>query len=167
MITNYLQDPLKATWIGGCNIVSVEDVAEGHLLAAEKGEPGTRYLVGSENLNWADVHRMLSGLTGLPGPLMTANHTSSYLAATWYEMVSHFTGEAPLTSRNQAKMVGKYYWYDCNRIHQLGYQPRSALQALAEAVSWLVTSEHISSDLRAQMKLAPEVYAARQKTIRE
>lgn len=162
MITSYIKDPWKASWIGGCNIVSVRDVAEGHVLAAERGSPGERYILGAENLTWQGVHKTISELTGLPGPLVTGLHSTAYLAATVYEMISHFTGEAPVSTRDQAKMVGNYYWYDHHRIQQLGYAPRPARRALAEAVSWLVASEHVPADIRASMNLAPEIYAVRQ-----
>lgn len=162
MIVSYLTDDLKATWIGGCNIVSVVDVAEGHVIAAERGVPGTRYILGAENLTWKAVHRTLSELTGLPGPWLTAWHTSALLAATAYEFISHFTGEPPPSSRSQAKMVGRYYWYTHQRMAQLGYAPRPARRALAEAVSYLAASRHIPDSVRASMKLAPEIYELRQ-----
>lgn len=161
MLASYLRDPYKATWLGGCNVVSVEDVAEGHVLVAEKGRPGSRYLLGSENVSWEELHRTLSRLTGLPGPYLTAGHTASYLAATAYELISRVTGEPPPSSRAQAKMVGRYYWYDSGRAGELGYAPKSADKALADAVSYLVASEHIPAHVRSEMKLALEIYSVR------
>ncbi len=161
MLAGYLKDPWKATWLGGCNLVSVADVAQGHILAAEKGAPGERYILGGENLEWREVHQMISELCGLPGPLLTANHTSSYLAATVYEIASFFTGASPPSTRAQSKMVGQYYWYNSGKIASMGYAPRPARQALAEALSWLVTSTHISASLRAEMNLSPEIHALR------
>ena len=161
IIVSYLKDPFKATWPGGCNVVSVIDVAKGHVIAGEKGVPGRRYLLGSENLEWAEVHKVISELTGLPGPLMTANHTSSYLAATAYELVSYFTGQPPASTRDQAKMVGRYYWYTHDRMTKLGYKPRPARQALIEAVSWLVGSSHVPASLRATINLSEDIYRFR------
>jgi dihydroflavonol-4-reductase len=161
MIVNYLKDPLKATWIGGCNIVSVEDVARGHVLAAVKGISGRRYILGGENLRWSQVHRILSELTGMPGPLVTANQTIAYLGASIQEAVSFFTKAAPAASRAQSIMVGQYYWYEHAPMKRLGYNPMSARQALAEATSWLVTSEHIPASVRSVMKLSNEIYEVR------
>ena len=161
MIVNYLKDPLKATWIGGCNIVSVKDVARGHVIAAEKGISGRRYILGGENLGWSQVHRILSELTGMPGPLVTANQTISYLGAALQEAVSFFTKAPPAATRAQSMMVGQYYWYDHAQMKRLGYKPMPARRALAEAVSWLVASEHIPASVRAVMKLSDEIYEIR------
>ncbi len=161
MIVNYLKDPLKSSWIGGCNIVSVEDVAQAHLLVAEKGKPGAFYLAGSENLEWEQVHKTISELCGTPGPYLKAYHTSAYLAAWTQELWSSLSGDAPLSTREQAKMVGQYYWYDSSRLKKLGYDPMPTRQALARAISWLVGSEHVPAAVRSTIHLSNEVYALR------
>jgi len=163
IIVRYLKDVLKATWLGGCNIVSVKDVAAAHLLVAEKGSRGESYIAGSENLEWHTVHRMISELAGLPGPYMTANHTSSLLAAAWYELAGKLTQSEPTTTLEQAKMVGRYYWYDHSKLAALGYHPMPSRQALVEAISWLAGSDHIPPSVRAMMRLSDEVYDFRKK----
>lgn len=161
-IVSYLNDLYKTTWIGGCNIVSVEDIAAGHVLVAEKGLSGERYLMGGENMEWQEVHRHISELCGLPGPYLTANHTSAYLAAAFHEALAFFTRQRPPSSRDQARMVGNYYWYDHSKAAALGYSPAPVRTALARAISWLATSEHISAALRASIQLHQDVYAQRQ-----
>lgn len=154
IICSYLADPFKITFPGGCNLVSVRDVARGHMLAAFRGHAGQRYVLGSENLEWTAIHEMISDLCGVPGPHFHANHTSSYLAATAQEIISFFTQTTPLTTREQAKMVGRFYWYSHKRATaELGFKPRPAQRALAEAIAWLVQSTHISPALRATLKL--------------
>lgn len=161
IVVNYLRDPYRTTWLGGANVVAAADVARGHLLAAERGTPGERYLLGGENLAWADLHRLVSELCGIPGPLVTANHTASFLAGAASELASLFSGRRPPTTRAQARMVGRYYWYDHSRAHRLGYRPRPARQTVAEALAWLAHSEHVTSSVYQQLRLAPEVLAAR------
>ena len=97
----------------------------------------------------------------IEGPLMTANHTSCYLAAAMQEFIGTFNDKRPLVSRAQAKMVGRYYWYSHERATALGYTPLTARQAMAKAISWLVKSDHISGSLRSSMKLSQEVYDQR------
>ena len=161
IIVHYLQDPLKATWPGGCNIVSVEDVALGHLLIAKKGRNGHRYLMGAENLKWSTIHAAISEICGLPGPLVTAGHTASFLSGAYHELLSFFNGKRPPVTRDQAKMVGRYYWYSHERMAALGYAPAPARTALVSAVSWLAGSEHISAPLRNSMTLSKEVHEQR------
>jgi dihydroflavonol-4-reductase len=160
IIVNYLKDPTRATYPGGCNIVSVRDVALGHRLAAEQGTPGQRYVLGSENWEWSLIHRTIADLCGLPGPKVMANHTSAYLTATAMEVIAKLTGNPPASTRVQARTVGRFYWYSHDKIAALGYSPRPARQALAEAIAWLVTSPHIGPSLRRQLKLSREVVKA-------
>ncbi len=163
VIISYLKDNFKNTFSGGCNIVSVHDIAKGHVIAAEKGVPGERYILGSQNLEWRDIHKMISELCGVAGPLMHINHTNSYLVAAGHELAARLTGKPTLSTREQAKMVGRYYWYDHSKIAKLGYSPRPARLALAEAISWLAASEHVSRETRITLKLSREVYAVRRK----
>lgn len=162
IIVNYLNDPFKATWRGGCNIVSVNDIAQGQILVAEKGNAGELYLLGSENLKWSTIHEIISELCGIQGPLMTANHTSTYIAATIHEIIGYFNKKRPLVSRSQARMVGRYYWYNHEKAASIGYKPIPARQALAKAIAWLVRSKHISKSVRSSMRLSQEVYEERQ-----
>ena len=161
LIVAYLDDPTRATFPGGCNIVSASDVARGHIIAAEKGLAGKRYLLGAENLAWSEIHKAISELCGVEGPLWQANRTASYFAATWHELGAYVSRKTPLTTRAQARMVGRYYWYDHTRIGALGYHPRSSRQALAEAIAWLAASPHVSRRTRSTMRLSEEVYQAR------
>ncbi|MEI9807302.1 MAG: NAD-dependent epimerase/dehydratase family protein [Bacteroidota bacterium] len=161
MIVNYLKDPYKATWIGGCNLVNVRDVADAMLLLAERGKAGERYIAGSDNMSWQEVHQLISSLCGLPGPYITALRTSSYLLSAVQELWSHFTKERPASTIEQAKMVGKYYWYSSEKLKRLGYNPGSSEEALVETLSWLVTSNHIPGSLRSAMKLSDAIYSFR------
>ena len=160
IVCSYLKDPWKLTWAGGCNLVSVRDVARGHLLAGLKGKPGQRYVLGSENLEWRQIHQMIAELLGTSGPKFTANHTSSYLAAAAQEIIASLTRQRPLSTRTQAKMVGRYYWYSHARAGDLGYRPRPARAALADAAAWLLSTPHIGLQLRASLTPSRDVYAA-------
>ena len=160
-IVAYLSDPSKATFPGGCNIVSVSDVVQGHVLVAQKGRPGERYLLGSENLRWSSIHRTISELCGIAGPSWQANHTTSMLVAAAAELICSVTRTPPLTTRAQARMVGRYYWYEHKKAEALGYHPRPARTALAEAIAWLSASSQITRALRTTLKLSREVFEAK------
>jgi dihydroflavonol-4-reductase len=161
LIVNYLGDPFRSTWPGGCNVASVEDVARGHIMVADRGKRNQRYLLGSQNVHWSTLHRMISELTGLQGPLVTATHTTCLIAAVGQEVMARLTARRPMVTREQARMVGMYYWYSHERAAGLGYNPMPTRQALARAISWLATSQHISQSLRNSLTLSSEVYAER------
>jgi dihydroflavonol-4-reductase len=157
IIVNYLNDPFSFTFPGGCNVVHVEDVALGHVLAAEKGTRGERYLLGSENMRWVDIHQTIADLCGVRGPTLTATLTAAYLAASAMEVAARWTKKAPASTRSEAKALGRYYWYRIDRAKALGYRPRSSRDALAQAIAWLIESPHVSHALRARLHPSAEV----------
>ncbi|WP_066927370.1 NAD-dependent epimerase/dehydratase family protein [Streptomyces sp. NBRC 110611] len=162
LLTRYLADPLRTTYPGGCNIVSVRDIADGHVLLAEKGAAGERYLLGGENWAWRTIHQTVSELCGTHGPWATATHTGAYLAATVAEIRAVLNARPPSTTRAEARTMGRYYWYRHGKAAALGYTPRPARQALAEALGWLVTSPHLPDRVRSGLRPHPEVMSARE-----
>jgi dihydroflavonol-4-reductase len=160
-IVAYLADPARLTYPGGCNIVAAADVAAGHWLAAQHGGAGERYLLGAENLEWPALHALIAELAGVDPPRGVLNHGLAYLAAGAEELRARVGGRAALVTRAQAEMVGRYYWYSHAKAANLGYQPRPARQALAEAISWLAMSRHVSRELRASLRLHDDVHALR------
>lgn len=153
-LVKYLNDPFRTTFTGGCNIVSAADVARGHILVAERGTPGQMYLVGGENADWREVHAEISTLCGTYGPLATASHVGAYLAAAWGEVMARGTGIPASLTRDEVRMMGRWYWYDDGRARALGYQPSSMRDALREALIWLLRTEHIRADVRAAIQMA-------------
>jgi dihydroflavonol-4-reductase len=162
-IVNYLNDPFRSTFIGGCNIVSARDVAAGHIVAAQRGKSGARYVVGSENLAWPEVHGLISELTGSFGPSVVLNHTATYLAAAAAEASARLTGTRPVVTREEAKMAGRFYWYSHRRIGELGYIPAPARQALAEAIGWLWVRSYFTDSVMEKLRLSADVRVARER----
>jgi len=160
-LVNYLNDPLRSTFLGGCNMVSAPDVAQAHLCVARHGKPGQRYVASSENLRWEELHALVSDLTGSFGPSLMLNHTSAYLAAAAMEAAARLAGRQPLVTRDEARMACRFYWYSHARLAALGWAPRPARQALAEALAWLIDRGHIADSVMTRLKLSPEVQQAR------
>jgi len=161
VLVRYLMDPTRTTFEGGCNVVAVDDVARGHVLLAERGKPGESYLLGGENVSWRTLHALVSELTGLEGPYLTANMTSAWLTATVLEVAARIAGQEPLATRDEARTLGRWYWYSSDKARSLGYEPGSARAAVASALAWLVASPHVPRLVREGLTLADEVYAAR------
>lgn len=161
IVVSYLSDPLRMTYPGGCNLVSVRDVAHGHWLVATRGRPGESYLLGSENLSWRKIHGLIAELCGTDGPRAEVGHAVAYLGASYEELRATVAKRAPITTRAQARMIGRYYWYSHAKAAALGYAPRPARTALAEACACLAASRHVSRETRAGLRLHPEVHAAR------
>jgi dihydroflavonol-4-reductase len=161
VVAGYLGDPWRRTLPGGCNVVSARDVARGHVDIALRGEPGQQYLLGSENLEWSGLHALVAELGGVPPPKMRLNLSTSYLLAAAEELRARIKGQSPIITREQATMLGRYYWYDHSRATALGYVPRPARAAIADAIAWLSAGSHIARETRAGMHLHADVFAAR------
>lgn len=162
VIVQYLADPLRLTYPGGINVVDVADVGRGHVLAADAGRPGAHYLLGGQDLTFAQVHAIIAELAGVAPPRFALTRASAYLAATAEEQRARLGRRRPLTTRDQAVMAGRFYWYDSSRaVAELGYRSRPAREALARAIAWLAASPHVTREMRAAMHLHADVVAAR------
>ena len=165
LIVAYLMDPLRCTYPGGCNLVSVRDVASGHVLIAERGVAGESYLLGSANMTWREIHTAIAELAGVPTPRLELTHSLAYLAATVDEIRSALAHRVALSTREQAEMVGRCYWYSHAKASGIGYSPIPARDALVETISWLAASPHVTREARINMRLADEVYRFRARGI--
>ncbi len=161
IILRYLLDYSRSTFPGGCNVVSLPDVAEAHLILAERGIPGQRYLVGSENLSWRSLHSLIADLAGVAGPRVEVPSATAYLVSAAAEIWSRFAETEPLSTRDEALTVGRYYWYSHEKIGALGYAPRPARIAITQGLAWLLVSPHVPRWVRDSLRLMPEVRDAR------
>jgi dihydroflavonol-4-reductase len=160
VIVRYLKDPYHLTFPGGCNMVAVDDVARGHVLAALHGRPGERYILGAENLEWSLIHRTISELCNVPGPSMYADTTLSYLASSAMEWLARVNKSHPEVTRAEAETIGRFYWYRHDRAAALGYKPMSTRRAIAEATVWLLKSGHLEPSLVRVIRPTRELRAA-------
>lgn len=161
IVLRYLMDPTRSTFSGGCNVVDARDVAVGHLLLVEAGRPGERYLLGGQDLTWRELHRIVAELAGLPGPFAEVPQPVAYLAAAASELWGKVTSAQPLSTRDEATTVGRWYWYDHSPAAALGYRPRPARDAVASSLAWLAVGPHLPRWVREGLRLSPEVLAAR------
>jgi dihydroflavonol-4-reductase len=83
------------------------------------------------------------------------------MAATAEEILAAMAGRSALSTREQAAMVGRHYWYSHAKAAALGYSPRPARDALIETVSWLAASPHITREVRTCMHLSTDIYRFR------
>ena len=122
----------------GLNIVHVNDVAAGHLLAFEKGNIGERYVLGGENMALKDILTEISRLVGSKPPKISLPHSLvmpfAYLAEVWVRMSG---GQEPFATVDGIRMARKkMYFSSAKAIRTLDYRPRPAKQALTDAIKW-------------------------------
>lgn len=122
----------------GLNVVHVNDVATGHLLALEKGEIGRQYILGSENLTLRELLTRLAALLERKPPAvrLPANLVLplAYISEAWAKLI---TQREPLMTVSGVKLSRKPMFFDSQRaIDELGYRPRPAQVALSDALDW-------------------------------
>ena len=121
----------------GLNAVHVDDVAEGHLLAFEKGEIGERYILGGENLSLREIIEIVTAYVGLPGPKLNLPRAPLFPVAWMAEQLGRLTGREPSVTLDALRMAAKFMYYSSEKAgRQLGYDPRPARDALTDAVDW-------------------------------
>lgn len=136
-ILDFLNGRMPAYLDTGLNIVDVRDVARGHLLAAEKGRPGERYILGSENLTLQQIFEELSRQSGVPAPRFQVPYAVAWAAAAVGGALANLTGKPPRAPMEGVKMAKKKMWVTHAKAEgDLGYQPAPASTALANAIAW-------------------------------
>lgn len=140
---------------GGLNIVDVEDVALGHILAMEKGEPGERYILGGDNLTYAQIFEALADITGLAEPGKPSGAGLARLVGSLWELAGRFRGDEPIvTSRIARDYVGSNVWVTSEKAEtKLGYTHRSAREALARSVRWFLDNGYVSEQAASRVRL--------------
>lgn len=130
---------IGTTWTGGVNFVRAADVALVHALAAEKGEPGKRYLACGENVYIPEARKLLHQLTGVK-PIHAYGRAPNLMGAAFFELAAKMTGGEPFVSLSWAKEgAGRYQYYDGSwSQQQLGYTPMGFQDVLRESISWML-----------------------------
>ncbi len=125
----------------GLNIVHVEDVAAGHLLALARGVIGERYILGGQDLMLGDLFAMTARLAGSRPPRLNLSEGVLWPVALAAEGLARVFGIAPLVTREHLRMARKpMYFSSAKAVAELGYQPRPAADALADAIAWFRAS---------------------------
>lgn len=125
----------------GLNIVHVDDVAQGHVLALERGVVGEKYILGGENLLLRDLLAMIAAVAGRKPPRIALPHDLLWPLAVGCEALARLTGIEPMVTRDHLKMARKRMFFSCEKAKaQLGYRPRPARQAVEDAVAWFRAS---------------------------
>jgi dihydroflavonol-4-reductase len=125
---------------GGFNLVDVRDVALGHLLAAERGVPGRRYILGGEDRTFPELMRQLGEVAGLrPRAFPVAPWLGLAALAFTAEFRARLNRRQPYPSWQQV-LLNRYYWfYRSDRAaRELGFQPRSLERCLSDTHAWFV-----------------------------
>jgi dihydroflavonol-4-reductase len=137
MIHDAISGKMPAYVDTGLNIVHVDDVANGHLLAYQRGAVGRRYVLGGTNMTLREILTELARVSGRRPPRWRLSHRAvlpiAYLAEGW----AHVSGREPLATVDGVRLSAKTMYFSSARAeHELGYTAGDARSALKSAAEW-------------------------------
>jgi len=137
IVKDFLRGAMPAYIDTGLNVVNVRDVAQGHLLASERGVAGQRYILGSENMTLGQILGDLAAITGRPAPKIQLPYAVAWTAGVVTTAFAYLTGVPPRAPMEAVRMAKKKMWVSHGKAAaELGYAPGPARQALVDAVGW-------------------------------
>jgi dihydroflavonol-4-reductase len=146
VIVDFLNRKMPAYLDTGLNWVHVRDVAEGHILAAEKGRVGERYILGNAEGNWTmrQTLAVLEEITGVPAPKFRVPYWIALTAAHVNEAVAGVTGKPPKAPLAGVRMAKYKMWFNpAKAVRELGLPQTPPKQALADAAEWFRANGYV------------------------
>ena len=137
IVVDFLSGKLPAFVDTGLNLVDARDTALGHVLAAECGRTGERYILGCENLTLRQILQRLAAITGKPAPRTELPYAVAYAAGVVTTGWANLTGKPPLAPLEAVKMARKKMFVShAKAAAELGFTPTPVDAALRRAVEW-------------------------------
>jgi dihydroflavonol-4-reductase len=139
MVVDFLKGRMFGTLDTGLNLVHVADVARGHVLAAQTGRVGERYILGNRNCSLTEIFTMLARITGLPAPRFRVPYPLIWLVAVANEGPARLTGRPPRVPLTGVRMARKHMYFSAEKaVSELGLPQTPVERALRDAVEWFV-----------------------------
>ncbi|MDD5311934.1 MAG: NAD-dependent epimerase/dehydratase family protein [Dehalococcoidia bacterium] len=122
---------------GGFNVVDVEDVARGHILAAQKGRVGEKYILGNANMSLLEFYELISDVSEIQFPRVKYPYPAVLCMTYLYQFIASITKKPPVLTPPTAR-VNKLYWYfdSSKAIKELGLPQTSIRNTMEKAVNW-------------------------------
>jgi dihydroflavonol-4-reductase len=144
IVVDYLKGAMPAFVDTGLNLVDVEDTAEGHLLALERGRPGERYILGCENLTLEEILARLAEISGGKAPRLRIPYAVAYMAGLASTGWANLTGLEPRAPLDAVKMSRKKMFVSLDKAkRELGFNPGPVDGALKRAVDWFRANGYV------------------------
>jgi len=141
MIVDFLKGRMFGTLDTGLNLVHVADVVRGHILAAQKGRVGEKYILGNRNCSLTELFELLAKITGLRAPRFRVPYSLIWLVALANEGYARVTRRPPRVPLTGVRMARKHMYFSAEKaVRELGLPQTPVDQALRDAVEWFVAN---------------------------
>ncbi len=137
IILDFLRGRVPAYLDTGLNLVDVRDVARGHLLAAEKGQPGRKYILGHRDMSLREIYALLARISGRPRPRLRLPYWLPLGVAALDTGVANLLGRPPRIPLDAVRLARHKMYFDPGKaVRELGLPQTPVEEALARAVRW-------------------------------
>jgi dihydroflavonol-4-reductase len=137
MIIDTANEKMPGYIDGGVNIADVEDVARGHVLAAQKGRVGERYLLGNTNITVHDYLFLIAKLANVKPPKIELPYNIALLFGHLFEFGSSITKKIPTVTASEVRIGRMREWYDCSKaVKELGLTQTPIEETIGKAIEW-------------------------------
>ena len=134
---DYYNGKMKMTLSGAYDFVDARDVAEGHILAAQKAKPGSNYILSGERLTMKNIFKILEEITGISGPKINIPGWLVKAYSTFMPAYYKLSGKTPrFTNYSISTLQSNSVISHKKATEELGYDPRSIKQSIEDTFKW-------------------------------
>jgi dihydroflavonol-4-reductase len=144
LIVDFLRGKMPGYIDTGMNFIDVEDVADGHWRAAQKGKVGERYILGNQNMTLQQFLNLVAQISGQPAPRFKIPYAMAYAAGAVSTGLSYLTGKEPLIPLDGVRMAHAPMYYDAAKaVRELGLPQTAIPLAIEKAVVWFRANGYV------------------------
>lgn len=144
LILDFINRRVPAYVDTGLNLIDVRDVAAGHLLAAEKGRLGEKYILGHQDLSLREIYATLARISGLPEPRVKLPHGVPLIYAAVDTLLARLLGREPRVALESVRLARhKMFFSSAKAVRELGLAQSPVEEALGRAVAWFRANGYV------------------------
>jgi dihydroflavonol-4-reductase len=144
MIIDVVKKKMPGYIDGGINIIDVEDVAQGHILAVTKGKVGDRYLLGNRNVTVYEYLKLIADIAGVKAPAIKLPYKFALALGHIFELGSYITKKPPVVTASEVRIGKMTEWYDCSKaVNELGLPQTPIETTIKKAINWFKENGYI------------------------
>jgi dihydroflavonol-4-reductase len=137
MIIDVVKQKMPGYIDGGINVIDVDDVARGHILASKKGRIGERYLLGNRNISVHDYLHLIAEIAGVKPPGIKLPYKLALTLGYLFEIAASITGQPPVVTAGEVRIGRMTEWYDCSKAqNELGLSQTPIEKTIRKAIDW-------------------------------
>jgi len=144
MIIDVVKKKMPGYIDGGINVIDVEDVAQGHILAVTKGKVGDRYLLGNRNVTVYEYLKLIADIAGVKPPAIKLPYKFALALGHIFELGSYITKKPPVVTASEVRIGKMTEWYDCSKaVNELGLPQTPIETTIKKAINWFKENGYI------------------------